>query len=136
MFGSDYNLWAILLATVANQAIGALWFSPLLFATPWLKGVGLTNESIQANPSKMPFVLSLITALVLAVALSWANTAAATASLGGALLVGLVVGIGVAAMASAPHYAFPGRSLKLYLIDQGHTVVTIVVMSAIIGLFR
>ena len=22
MFGSDYNLWAILLATVANQAIG------------------------------------------------------------------------------------------------------------------
>ena len=74
MFGSDYNLWAILLATVANQAIGALWFSPLLFATPWLKGVGLTKESIQANPSKMPFVVSLITALVLAVALSWANS--------------------------------------------------------------
>ena len=101
-----------------------------------MKGVGLTKESIQANPSKTPFVVSLITALVLAVALSWANTAAATASLGGALLVGVVVGIGVAAMASAPHYAFSGRSLKLYFIDQGHAVVTIVVMSAIIGLFR
>lgn len=132
----DYNLWAIILAVVANQAIGAAWYSPPLFAKVWMKEVGHTPESIREGPRRQPFVVALVTAVVLAVALAWAHAAAgATGPLGGAV-VGLIVGVGLVAMAVAPHYAFSGRSLRLYLIDQGHSVVAIVVMSVIIGAWR
>jgi len=132
----NYNLWAILVATVASQVIGAAWYSPRLLGKAWMQEVGLTEEQIRANPTKRPFVVAILSALVLAAGLAWVNKVAGTHSLGYGIVVGLSVGIGVVAMAAAPHYAFSGRSLRLYLIDQAHTVLAIVVMSAIIGVWR
>ena len=35
------NLWAVLVSTVAFWALGALWYSPVLFGKRWQKEVGL-----------------------------------------------------------------------------------------------
>ena len=40
-----FTPFAIILATVGAYAVGALWYSPILFLTPWLKGNGLTKET-------------------------------------------------------------------------------------------
>lgn len=135
MVFSELNWWAILVAVVAGQAVGALWYSPLLFANAWMKAIGTTLEKLKANPSKMPFVVSWITGIVLAITL-----AVVLRMLGGTTLVdgiwmGLVIGIGLGVMASSPHYAFGGLTLNHWLIDAGHMAATVVVMSAIIGVW-
>lgn len=40
MLLADLNPLAILLAALANMLLGALWYSPLLFATGWMAEVG------------------------------------------------------------------------------------------------
>jgi hypothetical protein len=134
------NIWAILVATVVAQVIGGFWYSPLLFAKVWMRETGLTTEALKASPSKMPFVVAIVSALVLAVALAMIHAALAAESawgaLGNGLWVGLVTGIGVAAACAAPHYAFTGRSRLLFLIDHGHSLSWCVVMSLIIALWR
>jgi hypothetical protein len=34
------NLPAVLVATISTMVVGFLWYSPLLFAKPWMKEMG------------------------------------------------------------------------------------------------
>jgi hypothetical protein len=36
----NLNLLAILVAAIATMPIGFLWYSPLLFANPWMREMG------------------------------------------------------------------------------------------------
>lgn len=36
----------IIIATIAGFCVGAVWYSPLLFLTTWLRGEGLTKDQI------------------------------------------------------------------------------------------
>jgi Protein of unknown function (DUF1761) len=38
------NLWAVLGAAVATMVIGFLWYSPALFAKPWMLAMGYDPE--------------------------------------------------------------------------------------------
>lgn len=131
-----FNWWAILLAVVAANVIGAVWFTPRLFGARWMREVGLTEADARQASFPRMLVLAIASSIVLAIALAWLNGRSGSASLGDGVLVGLVVGIGVFLMASVTHYAFQQRSLMHFAIDMGHTVVVIVVMSAILGLWR
>ena len=133
---TSYNVWAMLIAALANNVIGALWYAKPLFGRAWMQEVGLTEAHRPSRISVAPFAAAIAASLVLSVALAWANAAAASASLLDGVVVGLIVAVGLGAAISAPHYAFAGRSLKLFLINMGHTLVVVVVMSAIIGLWR
>jgi len=34
------NLWSMLVAAIATMVVGFLWYSPLLFARPWMVAMG------------------------------------------------------------------------------------------------
>src|SRR5436305_4689429 len=36
MYFRGVNLWSVLVAAVSTMVIGFLWYSPLLFARPWM----------------------------------------------------------------------------------------------------
>ena len=132
----NFNGWAILVAVVAANVIGAVWFMPKLFGARWMKEAGLSEADVQQAPFPRMLALTVVSSIVLAVVLAWLNALYGSASLGDGALVGLVVGLGLFAMASVAHYAFQQRTLMHYAIDMGHTVVVILVMSAIIGGWR
>jgi len=48
----DLNYIAIIVAVVAGQAFGELWFSPLLMANKWMEAIGSTKEEIEARPTR------------------------------------------------------------------------------------
>ncbi|MFP4378722.1 MAG: DUF1761 family protein, partial [Spirochaetales bacterium] len=42
--------WVYLVAgTLATMVVGALWYSPLLFAGPWMRSLGLRDGDIEAS---------------------------------------------------------------------------------------
>ena len=50
---SDVNFLAVGLATVLTFGLGALWYSPLLFAKAWMAGHGYTQADIEAMQASM-----------------------------------------------------------------------------------
>lgn len=130
----DLNYIAIVVAVVAGQAFGALWYSPLLMANPWMEAIGTTKEEIEARPDKArPFVIAIGGAIIGALALALILEDFAKPDMADGLLLGAVLGIGVFAVMDATHKAFSGNNLTHFLIDGGHTVITFLIWGAIIG---
>jgi hypothetical protein len=68
------NLLAVLVAAVASMMVGFLWYSPLLFATPWTVLMGYNpNDKAQMDAMRkgagklyaISFLCSLVAAFVL-----------------------------------------------------------------------
>ncbi len=122
------NPLAVLAAAAATFAIGGLWYS-VLFAKPWQKATGLSNDELRSGVVRV-FVGSALLALVMAASL------AAFIGSGGAvfgLLAGLAAGITWVAAAFGINYLFERRSVRLWLINAGYNVVTFGVMGVIVG---
>lgn len=127
------NWLAILVATVAGFALGAIWYGPI-FGEAWLSALGKTADQIQ--PSATPFVISFFTALITAVVLAMFISALDISTLGGGVSIGLLVGIGFIATAMASDAAFGDTGLKLWLIQSGYRVLYSVLMGAILAVWR
>ncbi len=74
MYFRGVNLWSVLVAAVSTMVIGFLWYSPLLFARPWMVLMGYDPDDkseldeMRKGAGKnyaIAFIASLISALVL-----------------------------------------------------------------------
>jgi hypothetical protein len=122
------NWLAVLLAALSAFVIGGLWYS-LLFAKPWQRAAGVTDEQLKSGTIRI-FVGSFLIALVMAASL------AAFIGKGGAvfgLLAGLAAGITWVAAAFGINYLFERRSVALFAINAGYNAVSFGVMGLIIG---
>lgn len=133
---AGFNWVAILVAAIAAQPVGALWYSPWLFANAWMRELGKTPEEIHADSSKMPFVVGFVSPLVMAAVLAWLSGVTGWTGAGAGIALGVIVALGLVAAGGAPHYAFSGRSRVAFLIDAGHTLAVLVVVGAIVGAWR
>jgi hypothetical protein len=129
------NPIAILAAAVSMFLIGGLWYSPLLFARPWMALNGFTEESLRARGGTGrifggSFALALLSAANLAAYLGGPETTAAWGATAGALTtVWIVAALGIT-------YLFERRGLKLFLINAGYYVVAFPLMGLIVGVWR
>jgi hypothetical protein len=122
------NWLAVLLAALSAFVIGGLWYS-LLFAKPWQRAAGVTDEQLKSGAVRI-FVGSFLIAVVMAASL------AAFIGKGGAvfgLLAGLAAGITWVAAAVGINYLFERRSVRLFLINAGYNVLSFGMMGLIIG---
>lgn len=130
------NWIAIALATVSAMVVGTIWYLPPVFGRRWQ---ALTGKDPN-NPSSKPlayggsFVASAITSMVLAVAVG-ASAHAFGGGVGTAVLTGLVLWLGLTAARMLVHELFESRDLRIWAISAGYELVTVVAMTAIIGLF-
>lgn len=125
---------AVLVATIAQAALGAAWFGA--FAGPWAAAVfpGKTKAEIQAGP-KWPYAVAVGGALVTAVALAVLLAATAATTAMAALAVALVVWVGFIAMSFAISYSFEWRSPTILLVDSGYHLVRVVAAALVLSLW-
>lgn len=134
MFQVNVNFLAVIVAAIANMALGFLWYSQALFANAWMAAIGKTREQLgQPGPA---YALTLVGALVTAYILAlFVKVAQAQTLLDGAL-TGLLAAVGFVATSFGVGYIFEGRPRNLYLINVGYQLVSLVVMGAILGVWR
>lgn len=125
------NAWAVLVATVAYFALGAVWY--MVLSEPWMAAVGFSREDVErgSNPAifALTFVLEAVTVFTLAVILR--NTVL-TGLIGGASL-GALVGIGIWFALMSVTFIYESRRPALFLIDGGYHLLALVVAGAILG---
>ena len=130
---SKLNFLAIAVAAGTTFLLGGLWYSPILFATSWMREAGLTPEQTRQAKLARVFGLSALAALVMAVNLALFIGAQGVAF---GTFAGLATGLGWVAMSLGVIYLFEQRSLKLWLINSGYQVAAYTMMGAILGAWK
>ena len=64
------NWLAMLVAAIVPLAVGALWYSPLLFANAWMKSTGLTEDALKKGNMALIFGLTFFFSFLLALILN------------------------------------------------------------------
>ena len=129
----DVNWLAVLVAALSAFVLGGLWYSPILFAKPWQRLAGLTDEQAAGGNKGVifggAFVLSLIAAAMFAVFLGKQPVAMATA-------YGVSAGLCWVATSFGINYLFERRPLGLWAINAGYHVLQFTLYGAILGLWH
>ncbi len=131
------NYWAILVAVVFNQALGAAWYSVL--AKPWMAEVGLTAQDMEAmkgTPRQWyPYVLAVVAAIVFTLGLALLVQGMGAEGAAEGLGLGLLAAIGFIFTSNAINYAFEGRSLRLFLINGGYPLISYSVIGILLSVW-
>jgi Protein of unknown function (DUF1761) len=125
------NWLAILVAVIAQQVLGFIWYSRALFAESWMAGIGKRPEDLVPTPG--PFILAIIAAVLLPIGMSWILEHCGVRGLRGGLLVGLGVGVAASAPAVIVHEAFLGFPAAVLVIDGGKEIITSLLVGVILG---
>ena len=132
------HILPVVAMTVASMVIGFLWYSPMLFARPWMIAMGYDPDDkakiaeMQKSAGPMygaTFLATLITAFVL---LMLRDATGVTTWLGG-LQLGFWCWAGFVAPVKFTDAIFGKRGRALLLIDSGYQLACLLAMGAIVG---
>ena len=130
----DVNLLAVLLCGISSMALGAIWYSPLLFAKKWQAGARLADSDLAgANMALIfgtAFLLSLIAAFVFALFLGRGM------ELGPAVAAGAAAGICWVGASFGISYLFERKSFTFWLINAGYHAIQFTLFGLILGLMN
>lgn len=125
---------AVVAATIASFAVGAVWYSPLLFAKPWQHETGVTEE--KARGSNVPLTMAGAFGLTFLMTLVFALFLGRNTGLQFGAATGFAAGLFWVAASVGVNHLFEGRSLKLFLINGGYNVVMFTVMGGVLGVMQ
>jgi len=132
------NWLAILVAAISTMVVGFLWYSPILFAKPWMREMGydpndkakIQEMQKSAGPAYAgSLVASLVSAFTLALFLHWLR--AESLHLG--FMVGFHVWLGFVATVQFTGALFMKQSMKLFAINAGYQLVCYLAMAGILA---
>lgn len=132
------NYLAVLVAAIAAFALGALWYSPILFAKQWMKAHGHTEaDALEMRKSAnraylVTFLCQLVIALVLAILIEMIGIYRGI----GGIKLGALCWLGFAATIGLTSQVFSNKRLAVYVIDVAYQLVYLVLMGWILAIWR
>jgi len=132
MLFANVNWVAVLVSAVASMVVGFLWYSPPLFQKAYLAEIGKTAEDAAAAPPTN-YLISFVLAIVEAFFLSTLISAMGNPGVGSGLAAGFMVWLGFVATTSAANSLFGDRTFRLWYVQNGNHLLTLLAMGAIIG---
>jgi Protein of unknown function (DUF1761) len=132
------NFWPVLASAIACMILGFLWYSPLLFAGPWMRLMGIDpNDKAKLAEMKkdagklyaISFLANVVSAVVLAkfIDITTVNT------IPYGMKVGFAVWVGFVATVQLTGALFSRQPTLLFLINTGYQLVCYLVMGAILA---
>ena len=124
------NWLAIVVATLAFFAVGAIWYTAL-FAKLWQREVGLSDEQLTTGRNMMLtmgtcFLLEFIICLTVGHMFDFLEPNDRAK-----MMITIGLALGVIAPALGINYLYMRKSLKLWLIDVGHFVAGMAAVGAV-----
>ncbi len=126
------NWIAVIAAAVAGVVIGFVWYMPQVFGRRWAASAGRELPA-PGSVSPVVYVGSVVQALVTAYVLALFIGALGANTVVNGLVVGFVAWIGFVATVTINTVLYEGRSVEYWLINAGYSLVSLLVMGAIIG---
>ena len=132
---SDINWLAVIVGTIAHQALGALWYG-VLFRKMWLTAMGMTPEEVEMqSPGSglaLGAVCSLVSVIALALLMSWGDHASVT----GGICIGAVTGIGMITAATFMNGFYEQKKPVLSILFGAYYTLGLMIAGAILGAWQ
>ncbi len=133
------NYLAVVVAAVAAWILGALWYSPALFARQWMSANQYTPEKLEAMKKGMARSYSI--SLVCFAVLAWVMAVLIDrVGVAGGVLSGVKVGgitwLGFAATIGLTANLYSDKPFAAFVIDAGYQLVYMLAMGVILCLWR
>jgi hypothetical protein len=126
------NWLAVVLATVASFAFGAVWYMGL--SRQWMNALGKTRE--QLNVGYTPFIWSVVVELVMAYFLALLTPAlVGEVTAWSGALIGAHMWLGFVITSLIMNHRYEGMKWSLTVIDGLHLLGVLVIQGVVIGLF-
>lgn len=136
------NYGAVVVAALANVVLGFLWYGPL-FGKTWIRMMGFTRESMEAAKARgmgKSYLLMTIGALVMSYVMahsvefgsSYLNMTGAWAG----AQAGFWNWLGFIAPITLGTVLWEGKPWKLWVLNAGYYLVALLVMGAILGIWK
>jgi len=129
------NHLAVFICAIANLALGALWYSPILFYRAWLNETKLSEEQLAKSSPAKTYGLAFLFALVISYNLAFFLGDNQTTAVWGTT-AGFLAGFGWSTLIFAIIALFEQRSWKYIFINGGYITVYFTLIGFILGVWR
>ncbi|HLC90318.1 MAG TPA: DUF1761 domain-containing protein [Candidatus Nanoarchaeia archaeon] len=126
------NYLAVLVAAVVSFLVGWVWFSKPVFGKVWMSLMGLKKEPKHEGMAKnlvIGFLGTLVTAYVLAYFVDMLGYMTALSG----MMVGFWAWLGFVATTTVGGVLWENKPWSLWLLNNGHNLVTLLITGAIVG---
>lgn len=132
---SALNPTAIMLALLAQVAIGFAWYSPMLFGNRWMALLGMDPKHPK-KPMQVAFAQAFVGWVIATVAISLTVIVLDPSTMTEALVYGFLLWVGFSGAIDYSRYAWEAQPFELFLINGGNSLVSQLVAIAILFAMR
>lgn len=132
----EINYVAVLVATVVNFAIGALWYGPF-FGKTWMRLQGFTHESIKSMKMTPARAMSLgfVSTLVFTFVLAYLMGAIGISGVSEALALAVWIWLGFLVTTLAGSVLWENKSATLFGFNIAYQLVSILITAAVLAVW-
>lgn len=132
----EVTLWPILAAGIANLIIGFIWYNPSVFGSMWMQLTNLSPAQVEAGKRRMPMmaVVAILVAVIMAYVMAHFGIAWGVFDVIGAIELAFWIWVGFIVPPTLGVVLWEGKSFKLFAINAGYWLVSMVVASIILVL--
>ena len=139
MLHFEAHILQLIVIAFVNFFMSWLWYSPVLFAKPWMKALGIAPDHTMTDEQKKEMPFLFLSGIVASLALSYAlqvvvHSVCATDFLHG-VIVGGVVWFGFA-LTHSLNTLWEGRSKVVIAINNGLFLLTYAVFGGVIAVWH
>ncbi|MFA7308873.1 MAG: DUF1761 domain-containing protein [Patescibacteria group bacterium] len=133
------NYWAVLIAVVVTQALGAFWYSNVAFGKVWNKDLALSEAQAKLAKKKMGpsaaifAAVSLLSAYTLSHIIQFSMYTLGGSAMVSGLTSALWIWLGFVMPAQIGLVLFQGKSWRFFAINTSYSLLAYLIMGAIIA---
>ena len=131
-----FNHLAILVSALILWFLGAAWYSPALFAKPWMTMLGIKKEEGKRASLYVGMAASFIGDLILSFILAHFIIWSGTTTFGWGAMIGFLTWVGFFAAPNLPQGIYEGRPFKLFAINNCYWLVGLLIVGGLLGAWR
>ncbi|PCI64448.1 MAG: hypothetical protein COB37_01120 [Kordiimonadales bacterium] len=134
----NINWLTIPAGAVLYMLVGGLWYGPVA-GKAWMAEMGMTEDELRAagNPAAA-MGKSFIAAFFLSAGLAFILAMPAFRDSGwqGGMMTGFIIAVLIIGGGTFPNYAFENKTLRHFLIHMGCVIIAMMLMGAMMGVWR
>ena len=133
------NWLAVIVGALIYFALGALWYSPMLFARRWQQSIGWDPERTPPEQNPMTYVIPAAAYVVMAVAIGLIAVSSGTDNIGEGVVLGLVTGIGLSLAHTFVDASFDPNKPEpwtWFAINGSYHAIGLLIVSVIVAAWR
>ncbi len=129
-----FNHAAILVSALILWVLGAVWYSPALFAKPWMAALGITPGPKKGLAAGV--IASFLGDVLLAFALMHMILWSEAATWASGMFIGFICWFGFIAATQFPQGLYERRPQRLFWINSGYWLVGLLIVGGLEAVWR